>query len=48
LKTAVTSTTPAHHLDQLENKVIRHMRKLQSSPKHVASYFRNQYVQYAA
>ena len=48
LKTAVTSTTPAHNLDQLENKVIRHMRKLQRSPKHVASYFRNQYVQYAA
>ena len=48
LKTAVTSTTPAHNLEALENKVIRHMRKLQSSPKHVASYFRNQYVQYAA
>lgn len=48
LKTAVTSTTPAHNLEQLENKVIRHMRKLQKSPKHVASYFRNQYVQYAA
>ena len=48
LKTAVTSTTPAHNLEQLENKVIRHMRKLQKSPNHVASYFRNQYVQYAA
>ena len=47
-QTAVTSTTPAQNLDQLENKVIRHMRKLQRSPKHVASYFRNQYVQYAA
>ena len=48
LKTAVTSTTPAHKLEQLENKVIRHLRKLQKSPNHVASYFRNQYVQYAA
>ena len=48
LKTAVTSTTQAHNLEQLENKVIRHMRKLQKSPKRVASYFRNQYVQYAA
>ena len=48
LKTAVTSTTPAHNLEQLENKVICHMRKLQKSPNHVASYFRNQYVQYAA
>ena len=48
LKTAVTSTTPVHNLDQRENKVIRPMRKLQRSPKHVASYFRNQYVQYAA
>ena len=47
-QTAVTSTTPAQNLDQLENKVIRHMRKLQRSPRHVASYFRNQYVQYAA
>jgi transposase len=48
LKTALTSTTPAHHLEALENKVIRHMRKRQRSPQHVASYFRNQYVQYAA
>ena len=48
LKTAVTSTTQAHNLEQLENKIIRHTRKLQKSPKRVASYFRNQYVQYAA
>jgi DDE superfamily endonuclease len=48
LKTAVTSTTPAHNLDQLENKLLRHMRKLPRSPKLGAAYFRNQYVQYAA
>ena len=45
LQTAATSTTTAHHLEQLENKVIRHRRKLQKSPNHVASYLRNQYVQ---
>ena len=47
-KTAVTSTAPAHNLEQLNNEVVRHMPKLQNSPKHVASYFRKQYAEYAA
>ena len=43
-----TSTTPAHNLEPLENKVTRHLRKRQKSPSHGTSCFRNQYVQYAA
>ena len=48
LQTAGTSTTPAHNLEPLENKVTRHLRKRQKSPSHGTSCFRNQYVQYAA
>ncbi|WP_205631975.1 IS630 family transposase [Ectothiorhodospira sp. BSL-9] len=48
LKAGVHSGPPARNKEQLKQKVMSHMRKLQKLPKRVASYFQAKAIQYAA
>jgi transposase len=48
LKAAVHSGAPARSAQQLKQKTIGHMRKLQKMPTRVASYFQHEKIQYAA
>ena len=47
LKGALGRMPPPANRDQLESHLKIQMRRLEKSPKHVASYFHNQYVTYA-
>jgi len=47
LKTGVHSGTPARTKDQLKNKAISHLRKLQKLPKRVMKYFKHPKIAYA-
>ncbi|EHQ53706.1 transposase [Ectothiorhodospira sp. PHS-1] len=48
LKAGVHKGPPARNKDQLKQKVLSHLRKLQKLPKRVASYFQAGPIQYAA
>ena len=48
LKHRIRSAAPARNLSQLKKTVVGHMRRLQGQPERVKSYFRNQYITYAA
>ncbi|MCG5501874.1 IS630 family transposase [Ectothiorhodospira lacustris] len=47
LKAGVHKGPPARNKDQLKQKALSHLRKLQKLPKRVASYFRAGSIQYA-
>ena len=48
LKAGVHSKAPAKTKDQLKNKAISHLRKLQKSPDRVRKYFKHPKIAYAA
>lgn len=48
LKQGVHSGRPARSKDGLKQKASRHMRMLQKKPKRVRSYFKNEFIRYAA
>jgi transposase len=48
LKASLGSKRPPRDRQQLETNLASHMRRLSKLPKHVGSYFQNQYVRYAA
>jgi len=48
LKAGVHSGTPARTRDELKNKAISHLRKLQKLPKRVKKYFKHPKIAYAA
>jgi transposase len=48
LKVGVHSGVPARTKDQLKDKAISHLRKLQKMPARVAKYFRHPKIEYAA
>jgi len=48
LKLSVANKAPVRNKEQLKRQLISHMRKIQKLPNRVKSYFKNQYVQYAA
>jgi len=48
LKVSVANKAPVRNKEQLKKQLISHMRKIQKLPNRVKSYFKNQYVQYAA
>lgn len=48
LKVSAANKAPVRNKQQLKRQLISHMRKIQKLPNRVKSYFKNQYVQYAA
>ncbi|ANB03014.1 IS630 family transposase [Ectothiorhodospira sp. BSL-9] len=48
IKAGVHSGPPARNKEQLKQKAMSHMRKLQKLPRRVASYFQAKAIQYAA
>ena len=48
LKAGVHSKTPARTKEQLKNKAISHLRKLQMSPGRIRKYFKHPKIAYAA
>ena len=48
LKASLGNKRPPRDRQQLETNLTSHMRRLSKLPKHVGSYFQNQYVRYAA
>lgn len=48
LKQGIRASSPARNQEQLEKKVLGHMRKIQRLPRRVMRYFLNSHIQYAA
>ena len=48
LKAGVHSGTPARTQEQLKDKALSHLRKLQKLPKRVMKYFKHPKIVYAA